>query len=457
MSTDIALQSAVAQAAAVRAGEISSRELTQHVIDRIERLDGEVNSVVTRCFDEALAGAGAADQALASGEPTGRLHGLPFTVKDALATAGIRSTAGAAELADYVPDYDAPVVAAAKREGAIVLGKTNLPTWSADNQSFNDIFGTTNNPWDTSRVPAGSSGGAAAATAMGFTSFELGTDIGGSIRFPASFNGIWGHKPSWGIVPSTGYLDHPKGGTTEADINVLGPLTRSCDDAELLVDVLLRNERPWVPQLTDAPGDVRELRVAAWLDDPFCEVDAEVLAVLEPAVDALATSGVSVDRGARPELDPDDAWRTGLWLVRSAMTLAGTSDRYTHGEWLTNHAKRERFRLAWAKFFSHYDALIAPVAFIPPFEHMQQGTFGERTHVCNGVERPYLDMTRWTILTGMAYLPATVPPLGLTPTDGLPIGAQVVGPYGGDNVTLALARHFGEVAGGYVPPPLALT
>lgn len=454
-SDDPGLWSASEQAAAVASGELSSRELTAHVIDRIERLDGDINAVVTRDFEGALERAAAADAAQAGGATLGPLHGVPFTAKDALMTAGIRSTGGARELTDNVPDTDAAVVAACRAAGAIVIGKTNLPRWSADNQSFNDLFGTTNNPWDLTKVPGGSSGGAAAATAMGFTGFEIGTDIGGSIRFPASYNGIWGHKPSFGVIPTTGYLDHLRGGTTEPDINVFGPLTRSCDDLELLFDVLLRTEEPWVPQLPPAPDDVGGLRVAAWLDDEYCPVDGDVLEVMNAAVGALEASGVRVDHAARPDIDPLPAWETGLWLVRAAMTLAGRGEGPGHREWLERHMAREECRRKWADFFTGYDAILMPVSFHPPFDHMQEGTFAERRIPANGIERPYIEMTRWTILTGMSYLPATVPPLGLT-TQGLPVGFQVVGPYGGDRTTMALARRIGELTGGYQPPPRAL-
>ena len=209
--TEIGLLSTVEQIALVRSGDLSSRELTEHFIERIERLDPEINAVVTRDFGVALEQADVADEQGQKGKLIGALHGIPITVKDALETRNLRSTGGAVELQDNVPDRDAAVVASLRREGAIVMGKTNLPRWSGDIQSYNEIFGTTNNPWNLSCGPGGSSGGAAAAVAMGFTSFEIGTDIGGSIRFPAAFNGIWGHKPSFGVIPTTGYLDHTQG------------------------------------------------------------------------------------------------------------------------------------------------------------------------------------------------------------------------------------------------------
>lgn len=452
---DIALMSAVEQISLIRRGEISSQELTEHCIARIESRDGEINAVVTRDFETALTNAKAADAAQKRGEVLGRIHGVPITVKDALQTKGLRSTGGAVELRDNVPERDAPVVDAVRREGAIVIGKTNLPRWSGDIQSYNELFGTTNNPWDLSRGPGGSSGGAAAAVAMGFTSFEIGTDIGGSIRFPAAFNGVWGHKPSFGLLPTTGYLDHVDGGLNEADVNVFGPLARSSQDLDLLVDVMKRNSPPWIAQLGSGPTNVRDLRIAAWLDDDFCLVDNEVLQHLESIVEELERDGVLVDRTARPEIEPDDAATLGLWLVQQAISQSTDSDGRGHRVWLDQHVRRERIRSRWAEFFRHYDAVIMPVCFVPPFPHQQEGDFGSRTLLCNGEERSYIDVVKWTTMVGMAYLPSTVPPTGLG-SSGVPIGCQVVGPYGSDKLTIALAAHIGELMGGYQPPPRAL-
>ncbi len=453
--TDIGLRSTVEQADLIQRGELSSRELTEHFIERIERLDGEINSVITRDFETALAESDAADASQQKGQSLGVLHGVPITVKDALQTKNLKSTGGATELRDNVPSQDAAVVASIRRQGGIVMGKTNLPRWSGDIQAYNDIFGTTNNPWDISRGPGGSSGGAAAAVAMGFTSFEIGTDIGGSIRFPAAFNGVWGHKPSFGVIPTTGYLDHVDGGLNEADINVFGPIARSAQDLELLLTVMKRNSPPWVAELEAAPEDLKDLKIGAWLDDEFCPVDDEVREQLEKAVDALEKDGISVDRSARPELDPDEAAMLGLWLVQRAISQSTDSDGPGHRIWLDQHVRREELKLKWAQFFDRYDAVIMPVCFVPPFEHQQQGDFGSRTLICNGENRNYIDVVKWTTMVGMAYLPSTVPPIGLG-ASGMPIGCQVVGPYGGDRLTIALAGRIGDLMGGYQPPPRAL-
>ena len=230
-----ATSSAVELTAALRSKEISARELLDLYLERIDRLDrGGVNAVVTLDADRARAAARAADEALARGDAVGPLHGLPITIKDAIETEGIRSTAGAVELATHIPAADAPAVARMKAAGAIVFGKTNLPRWCGDSQAFNELFGTTNNPWSFAHVPGGSSGGSAAALAAGFTGAELGTDIGGSVRAPAHCCGVYALKPSYCVIPNLGYLDHVGGGTTQTDINVFGPMARSAADLELL-------------------------------------------------------------------------------------------------------------------------------------------------------------------------------------------------------------------------------
>ncbi len=462
----VAFWSAMDQAKGIKEGAFSSRELLELMIDRMESINPKLNAVVTTEFELARKLADEADAEVKAGGNLGPLHGVPITVKDALETAGIRSTGGATELHNNVPGRDAPVVKAVKDAGAIVFGKSNLPRWSGDIQAFNDMFGTTVNPWNAERVPGGSSGGAAAAVSAGLSAFEIGTDIGGSIRFPASFCGIYGHKPSFGLVPSTGYIDHELGGTTEADVNVIGPMARSAEDLEMLLELMMRKEGPLVASLSPAK-EVSSLKVAAWLDDPFCPVDSKVAPVMEAAVSRLEASGVSVNRQARPDVDPGEAFALGSWLVTSAMLQSmpeqtleelseegGALPQVTHRSWLDNHMRREAIRAKWAEFFNEYDAIIMPISPVSPFPHDQEGGFATRTLKSDGKERPYLDLIRWTILTGMAYLPATTPPIGLD-SDGLPVSFQVVGPCGGDLTTIHLAKHISEHGDGYQRPPLS--
>src|SRR5262249_44855021 len=255
--------------------------------------------------ERAYAAAARADEAAARGDWLGPLHGLPITIKDAIETEGIRSTGGATELTDHVPAVDAPSVARLKAAGAIVFGRTNVPRWSGDVQTFNDLFGTTNNPWALDHIPGGSSGGPAAAVACGFTAFELGTDIGGSVRIPAHCCGVFGLKPSYGVISQSGYLDHVRGRRTHADVNVFGPLARSADDLGPLLSVRAGPDaEPALAGRRELPAPRRkpaaDFRIGAWLDAPACPVDRDELAVMRRAVDRLADAGARVEDAHPP-------------------------------------------------------------------------------------------------------------------------------------------------------------
>lgn len=482
---ELGLRSASDLAASIRAGDIGARELLDHYIDRVDALNPDINALVTFDLERARLAAAAADEATAAGGRLGPLHGLPCTIKDALATEGLRTTGGATELADNVPTEDAAVVQRLRAAGAVPFAKTNLPRWSADMQAYNELFGTTNNPWDLSRGPGGSSGGAAAAVAAGMTTFDIGTDIGGSIRGPAHLSGICGHKPSFGVVSALGYIDHPTAGLTEPDVNVLGPLARTVQDLTLVFDAIAgptEDRRPgWRLELPPARATrIVDYRIAGWLDDPACPVSADVAAALEGAVRLVEADGVAVDRTARPALDFDVVARTGIPLVSSATSPGRTDDEFDafrqmllepdgvdeillrrarasamfHRDWLLLTEERERIRRIWQDFFTRYDILLCPVLIVPAFEHIHEGNLYTRKLTVDGVERPYADLISWTVLIGMAYLPSTVVPVGWT-DGGLPVGMQVVGPFLGDRSTLTVARHLERLTGGYRVPPLA--
>lgn len=457
--------------AALENRSVSSRELLELHLERIDRLDRTIGAVVTLEPERAMTEAAAVDEARAGGRELGPLAGLPITVKDAIATAGIRSTGGAAELRDHVPDEDATVVARVREAGAILFGKTNLPRWSGDYQSTNELFGTTNNPWDLDRTPGGSSGGAAAAVAMGFTSFELGTDIGGSIRLPASFCGVYGHKPSFGAVPTYGYLDNATFHRSVADVNVFGPLTRSVDDLRTIFDLIAGpnpdDETAWSLRLPEPrAARVGDFRVAVWLDDLFSPVEPEVSAVHERLVAELVAAGVQIDRSARPDLDPRTASLIGATLIGNATAISDTPDEHdeaviagralTHRDWDLLDRQRSAIRQRWSEFFRDIDVLLCPVTIAPPFRHVHSPLGSNFAHsvLDEHGQRPYVDLLLWNSLIGSAYLPVTVPPIGRTAT-GLPVGVQVVAPYLEDRTALAFAGHITEVMGGYEPPPPA--
>jgi amidase len=457
--------------AALEAREISARELLDLHLARVERLDGPINSVITLAPERALEEAARIDDARATGRAVGPLAGVPITVKDAIATAGIRSTGGAVELRDHVPAVDATVVDSVRRAGAVVFGKTNVPRWSGDYQSYNDLFGTTNNPWDASLTPGGSSGGPAAAVAMGFTGFEIGTDIGGSIRVPSSFCGVYGHKPSFGVIPTFGYLDNPSSHRNVADVNVFGPIARSIDDLALLFDLLAG------PNPDDAVGwrlelpppratELGDFRVVAWLDDAFCAVEPAVLDVLDSAVDHLERAGARIDRERRPRIDPGPDALDGLRLIAAATSISDTDEEHAgqlaagralhHRDWDVLHRRRGEIRQRWAEFFADVDILLCPVTPVPPFQHVHslEGPNWIHATLADHGDRPYGDLVSWCALIGSAYLPVTVPPIGRT-TNGLPIGIQVIAPYLHDRTALAFAKRMSESLGGYEPPPAA--
>ena len=280
MSDVVHWQTAGELASGIRTGHLSSREVLDHLVARIGRLDGPVNSVVHWDLDRAQVAADEADCAVERGDRLGPLHGVPMTIKDSFQTEGCTTTSGSPDLADSVPTEDAWPVARLREAGAIPFAKTNLPIFAGDIQTYNEVYGTTNNPHNIEHTPGGSSGGSAAALAMGFTPIELGSDIGGSIRVPAHYSGVVGHKPSFGIVPGHGQIPGPPGTFSQADLAVSGPMARSASDLDLMLDVLAGPDRwstpAWQLNLpSSSVKDLRGVRIAAWIDDPFCPVDGD--------------------------------------------------------------------------------------------------------------------------------------------------------------------------------------
>ena len=483
--SDIALLPAHALAEAIGHREVSSRELLEHYLARVERLNPALNAVVTLDPDGARMAADAADAALARGENVGPLHGVPMTIKDTYQTAGVRTTCGLAAW-DHVPEHDAEAVRRLRDAGAVIFGKTNTPTLAADWQTYNPIFGTSNNPWDTTRTTGGSSGGAAAAVATGMTALELGSDIAGSIRVPSNWCGVCGHKPTWGVVPQRGFLPPAPGTLASTDLNVIGPIARDVDDLELALGVLAGAAGlaavGWRLELPAPRGaTLRELRLALWLDDPAYPVDPEIGEVLGLGCRCAAGRrrlGWSM-RGR--------AWRCRTWCARiSSCSIRFCSSRWQRIDSTTwwrwrNHcpprmtarwpARRASppsataigssptrsasgLRALMAEFFCDVDALLMPVAVVPAIPHDQSEPFADRVISSNGGTRPYTDMMGWMALATLTHLPATVVPVGRT-TSGLPVGIQIVGPYLEDRTTLAVARLIEELLGGFVPPPAA--
>ena len=481
--------------AALRRGDISSVELVDEAIARIEVLNPRFNIVVATDFERARAKAAAADAALAAGEPVGPLHGLPITVKDLFETAGLATACGAPEFCDYVPGTGAAAVERLTEAGAIVLGKTNVPRFGTDFQSYNDLYGLTRNPWNPERTVGGSSGGAAAALAAGLVSLEIGSDIGGSIRTPAHFCGVYGHKSSHGIVPLRGHHLGPPGtpGTpAPPDLLVAGPMARLPQDLNLALQLMAGadtlNSSGWSLELPPPRGrDLKDLRVAYWFDDPRSPLERAVRAELETTVEALRarTRVVEVDvpfsldeildiyvpllvpvlsdavpaavrHLARATSPAVSALRLGERLgyrldpVRAgSLTGAGLS----HRRWLGLNERRTQLRWACRKLFSEVDVLLTPVtAFVAP-HHNTTGNKYTRSLLVDGKRRPDTDHLSWIALATTAYLPATSAPVGVTP-QGLPVNVQVIGDYLDDQTTIQFAELLAEVRGGFRSPPL---
>ncbi len=454
----------------IRACEVSSVEVLDHLVERIRDLDGPVNAVVHWDLERAGAAALAADAAVAAGEPVGPLHGVPMTIKDSFQTEGCTTTSGSPELADYIPTEDAWPVARLRNAGAILFAKTNLPLFADDIQSFNEVYGTTNNPHDLDRTPGGSSGGSSAALAMGFTPLELGSDIGGSIRVPAHYSGVMGHKPSYGIVPGHGQIPGMPGTLTQADLAVVGPLARTADDLELALDVLAGPDRWMSPAWTlDLPpiraDELGEFRIAAWIDDDACPVDTDTRRVLGDTVAAITAAGGRVDADARPGFTLAKAMTVYGELLFAALSGGVAKDRLDeyarvaddtpmgwimrssatrHRDWLSNNERRLQIRERWAEFFTGFDAILLPVHPRPAIRHDHSTPQFERVVDIDGHVRPYLDLWNWIAPAGLGGLPATVVPVGMS-ADGLPIGVQIVGPFLHDRTTIHLARLISQI------------
>ncbi len=475
--TDLAYMSALDLAAAIREKKVSSTEALESFLARIAERDGPLNIVVTLDEERARADAKAADEETARGESRGPLHGVPMTIKDSFCTKGVRTTSGAPELKDHIAAEDAVPVARLRGAGAVIFGKTNLPIYAGDVQSYNDVFGTSNNPWNVDYAVGGSSGGSAAALAAGFTPLELGSDIGGSIRNPSHCCGTMGHKPSYAIVPALGQIPGPPGTLTQADIAVAGPMARTIEDLEAGLDILAGPDDwqkvSWKLDLAPARGkNLSDFKLAAWIDDDYCPLSSDSSKALNAAVDAIETAGAQVDRDARPDFTFEYA--DGVF---SALLSAALSGGYSHQQieemaedvkagtaatgaentvlrhrgWLSANERRLQMRKKWFEFFKSYDAILLPVSPQTAIPHDHSEPQWDRLIDIDGAKRPYGDQIRWMGLTGVSFLPATVVPVGRS--NGLPIGLQIAGPYLEDKTTLAIAKRVADLHGGFEAPP----
>lgn len=445
---------AVDAARAIRSGVISSRELTAHVFERIRKYNSRINAFVTLVEDLAAARARAADEALAQGKIWGPLHGLPILMKDDKDTAGIRSTCGSKMYANRVPKENAPAVQKLLDAGAIIVGKTNVPEWASDFQSYNDVAGTTNNPWKPDRTSGGSTGGGAAALAAGMGFLELGSDIGGSIRTPSHFCGVFGHKPTIDVVSIEGFVDPPNANPAPDRLSVNGPLARSPQDLLLGLGIAggsAGGDRiAWSWTLPPARGArLRDYRIGYVLDDSFCPVTPEVRQLLEKTIDALGKAGARLEEG----------WPAGMKIAEwygAYFTMLGAAvvpnDQTPHRAWGTAVRGQYTARRFWSEYFRDHDAFLMPVDFVTAFPHDHSPNLMERKIATPAGPRPYLDMLKWIFHATLTGNPATVCPVGRTP-EGLPCGIQILGPYLEDATPIDVAGRIADLTGGFSPPP----
>lgn len=456
----------------IRDRQVSAVELTAHHLDRIARLDGAIRALAVVDAERALAAARAADDTIARGDELGPLHGVPVTVKEAFDVAGLATTWGVPAHAGNVAAADATIVARLRGAGAILLGKTNVSTMLGDFQATNPLFGATGNPWDLARTPGGSSGGAAAALAAGLTALDVGSDLGGSLRNPAHYCGVYAHKPTAGIVPMTGHA--LPGLPPPPAIACAGPLARTADDLALALDALAGAETPaWrlalpPPRRTSLAG----LRVAAWADDPVAPVAAEITARVEHVAGVLARRGAVVSDRARPDLDVAACRATYAALVGAHAGAALPADAYDaarrradaldpadasrpammtralvldHRAWIAREAERARLGAAWARFFADWDVVVAPImaTTAPPLDPRPPE---QRTILVDGAAQPLFTQVLWAALATVASLPSTVFPTGAA-RDGLPVGLQAIGAAYDDRTTIEVARLLADELG----------
>jgi len=441
--------------------ELSSRELTEMLLTRIEAVNPALNAVVELRRETALQEAVAADEATARGD-AGPLHGVPMTIKDSFNVAGLHTTWGNPAFKDFVADSDATVVRRLRQAGAIIVGKTNVAFMLGDfGQTANELYGVTNNPWDMARTPGGSTGGSAAALSAGMTFLEYGTDLVGSIRIPASFCGVYGLKPSAGIVPLSGFQP-PGPPAPPSDVmymSAVGPLGRAPRDLRTALSVTGGPEGQAAKAYSWALSPPRHTRledfhVGVVLDHEQAPVSSEVTAPLSNAVDALARTGATVVEGWPDGVDPVRNYESFGFHVQAFFAFQEPGEDFARfSEFIDHENRRMTARAAWNRYFSDIvDVFLCPVNFTPAFPHDAR-SFEQRAITTPEGERPYNDQVFWVSHASLPGLPAVAAPIGRTP-GGLPVGAQIVGPLYEDDTAITFAELLAEVIGGYEPSPL---
>ena len=461
--------------------EIGCLEILELYLNRVEKFNDALNAIIFLDQEGARARAIEADRALAKGDLWGPLHGVPMSIKESFDVAGQPSTFGVPTHRNNIAGYDCLAVKRMKAAGVTLFGKTNVPFMLSDWQSFNEIYGTTNNPWDVTRTPGGSSGGSAAALAAGMTGIDAGSDIGASIRNPAHYCGIFGHKPTMGILPKVGHA--LPGNDVPSDISVIGPLARGADDLRIatltMAGVTGRDAVGLSLNLPETKKkEIGDFKVGVLLEDSCCAQDSELTDQLQVTVDSLGALGVKIDDKVKPVTDLERANLVYLMLLRAATgerlskevleqhrasaiksdpddfsykTIVDRAVTMSHREWLAWNNERELLQREWQGFFDDYDLLLTPVAASAAFPHDQAGDRADRTIPINNGQELCVDQLFWAGLPGVVYLPATSAPVGLT-RSGLPCGLQIIGPYMQDLTTIHFSKLIETHLGGFVAP-----
>jgi amidase len=466
---------------AIRSRRISALELLELTYARIDRHNPTLNAIVWQDRERARARATWADEALGRGEAVGRLHGVPVTIKESFAYRGSPNHWGLPSLKDAMSPRTAVAVERLESAGAIVVGKANVPVMLGDWQTYNPIHGTTNNPWDLERTPGGSTGGGAAALAAGLGALTLGSDLSGSIRIPAHFCGVYGHKPSLELVSTAGFQPGPWDGSPgyPMDLSVAGPLARGARDLALALEVLGGpngdEASAWSWRMPKARHTrLEEFRIGYVLDDPAAPVSSDLGTLYERTLAELSRSGAKLDRGWPDGIDPRAQMSTFAYLLASLVTAdLGAQEREQararlaqnpgdvfaaaavepHARWLQETTRRLSYRAAWQRYFESHDVFLLPTTVTEAFPHDHSEPIFQRVLDSPRGKRSYVqDLPFWITAATVAGLPATVAPVGRTGA-GLPAGLQIVAPMWEDGTAIELAALLAERLGGFEAPP----
>jgi amidase len=467
-------------AEAIRLKKISAIEVLNATFNRIDLYNPKLNAIVMEFREKATSRARQADEALAHGQSWGPLHGVPITIKEAFAYRDSPSTWGQERFRNAKSPRTAVAVERLERAGAIVIGKTNVPVGLADFQSYNPIYGTTNNPWDLARTPGGSTGGGAAAVSAGLGPLTLGSDLGGSIRVPAHFCGIYGHKPTLNLVDFAGHIPGPWNGGPPItfDLAVAGPLARSAIDLDLAMSVLggpvSDDAKAWSWRMPP-PRHKRlgDFRIGYMLEDATAPVCMELAHLHDDLIRQLGRTGARLTRGWPVGIDPAEEWKTSQYLSHSAALRSPTEEELValrkrfetnpgelatavavnpHSRWVVQTRRQLTSRMLWQQYFQSHDVFLLPTAYCVAFPH-DHSTPAENRGVETSNGRQSMDlMGYWTAFSNLWGLPSTVAPIGRTPA-GLPAGIQILAPMWEDGTSIAFAALMGDLVGGYIAPP----